>query len=92
MKILNWNCRSLGNSWIIQDLHRMVMEKKPRIVFLMGTKMTAYKFDTIKKKMDWEGCFVVDSMGIKGGFGLVMEDVEVEIANFFQYHINAYIP
>ena len=39
MNLLSWNCRGLGNPRIVRDLHHMVKEKKPTLVFLMETKV-----------------------------------------------------
>jgi hypothetical protein len=36
MSILCWNCRGLGNPVTVRDLHRMVKEKGPDLVFFNG--------------------------------------------------------
>ncbi|XP_042980139.1 uncharacterized protein LOC122310310 [Carya illinoinensis] len=92
MKILSWNCRGLGNPWTVQDLHHLVKEKRPDIVFLIETKLMAKNFEGIKRRMAWDGCFVVEAIGRSGGLVLLWKDEEeVDIVNFSQHHISAYV-
>ncbi|XP_041000998.1 uncharacterized protein LOC121246780 [Juglans microcarpa x Juglans regia] len=92
MKILSWNCRGLGNPRTVQDLHLMVKERNPGIVFLIETKLMAKKLEGIKRRMKWEGCFVMEPVGRKRGLVMLWrEDVELEILNYSQHHISAYI-
>lgn len=46
-------------------------EKKPDIVFIMETRIKSYKFDAIKRKLMYEGCFTVNLIGNKGGLSLL---------------------
>lgn len=38
MSILSWNCRGLGNPRSVRDLHLLVKEKRPNLLFLMEQK------------------------------------------------------
>ncbi|KAG6624127.1 hypothetical protein CIPAW_16G004600 [Carya illinoinensis] len=92
MKILSWNCRGLGNPRTIQDLYLLVKDKKPKIVFLMETKQLTKKFDAIKRKLGFIGCFVVDARGCSGGLALLWnQDVNLEVLNFTQHHISVWL-
>lgn len=90
MSILSWNCRGLGNPWTIRDLCRLVKEKKPKMVFLMETKLVAHRMETVKAKVGFENLFVVDSVGRSGVLVLLWSaDIRVDIQNFSRRHINA---
>jgi exonuclease III len=92
MIIFSWNCRGLGNPWTVQDLCRMVKEKKPDLVFLMETKLRRKKMENIRIKLGFSNMFVVDCIGRSGGLGLFWgEEAKVEVKNFSQRHVNAII-
>ncbi|XP_042939417.1 uncharacterized protein LOC122274448 [Carya illinoinensis] len=92
MKTLSWNCRGLGNPRTIQDLCHMVEEKKPNVVFLMETKMKKTKAESLRRRLKFEGCMVVESVGLKGGLMMMWDHmIEVEVVNFSVWHISAWI-
>jgi exonuclease III len=92
MIIFSWNCRGLGNPWTVQDLCRMVKEKKPDLVFLMETKLRRKKMENIRIKLGFSNMFVVDCIGRSGGLGLFWgEEAKVEVKNFSQRLVNAII-
>lgn len=92
MLILCWNCRRLGNPRTVQDLWLIVKEKKLIVVFLLETKITSVRFVYLKKVLGFDGCFVVESMERSGGLVLLWRiEVEIEIVNYSQRHINAWI-
>ncbi|XP_059433934.1 uncharacterized protein LOC132167054 [Corylus avellana] len=92
MSILSWNCRGLGNLWIVRDICRLVKEKKPNLVFLMETKLMASRVERVKYKLGFSSVFVVDCVGRSGGLALFWNDNElVEIQNYSRRHINAKI-
>lgn len=90
MKILSWNCWGLGNPRTVQDLYLLVKEKRRDIVFLMETKLLVWKFEVIKKKLNCEGCFVVEPRGRSGGLALLWsQEVKLGILNFSRHHVSA---
>jgi hypothetical protein len=69
-----------------------VRAKRPNLVFLMETKMLQKWAATVRIKLGFGHCFVVDCHG-KGG-GLMMlwkDDILVEIQNYSRCHINAVV-
>jgi exonuclease III len=83
MSVLSWNCRGLGNPGTVRDLHRMVKEKGPDLVFLMETKMQNKKCDFIRIKLGFDYMFGVDSVGRSGGLLLLWKnDYNVAIQNY----------
>ncbi|KAG2712613.1 hypothetical protein I3760_04G135300 [Carya illinoinensis] len=92
MKLLSWNCRGLGNPRTVQDLCSMAESNKPQLVFIMETKIRKQKSERIKRRLACEGCFVVEAVGKGGGLMLLWDsNVDVEIINFSQRHINAWV-
>ncbi|XP_041009372.1 uncharacterized protein LOC121253428 [Juglans microcarpa x Juglans regia] len=92
MKTLSWNCRRLGNPRTVHDLCHLVKENGPNVIFLMETKLRGEKCDSINRRVRSEGCFVVDPEGRKGGLMLLWDQsVELEILNYSNRHINAWV-
>lgn len=70
----------------------MVREKKSGIVFLLETKLKTNRMEAVKRRMGFDGCFVVEAEGRKAGLALLWKyKNEVEILNFSRWHINAWI-
>ena len=92
MKILSWNCRGLGNPRAVHDLHNLVKDKGPDLVFFMETKLEAYRWEFLKRKLRYEGCFVVNPLGRSGGLALLWKmETDVIIQSYTRFHINAII-
>jgi hypothetical protein len=92
MNLLSWNCRGLGNPRAVRNLNRLVKAKKPMMVFLMETKLCHNKLELIRCNLGFSGLFVVDCIGKRGGLALFWtEEVNVEIQNYSQHHINGVI-
>lgn len=64
---LSWNCQSLGNPWTIRELRHLISDKSPSIIFLMETKCPKVQMENASRKVDFTNCFVVDSVGKRGG-------------------------
>ena len=89
MMILSWNYRGLGNLRTVNDLRRMVKEKRPWLVFLMETKLRKDKMELIRYKLGFSCMFVVDCVEQSGGLALLWGDeISVDIQNFSHRHIN----
>jgi hypothetical protein len=67
-----------------------VKEKKPKVVFLMETKLQSKRLERIRIKAGFGSVFGVDCVGRSMGLALFwFEDFSVEIQNFSRRHINA---
>jgi hypothetical protein len=92
MSIICWNCRGLGNHSAVRDLHQMVKEKRPTLVFLMETLLCNKKADFLIIKLNFDYMFVVDRVGRSGGLILLWNaHTNVMIHNFSRCHINAIV-
>jgi exonuclease III len=71
MILISWNCSRLGNPRAVRDLHQMVKEKRPDILFLIETKCAQNKMELIRMKLGFLGLFSVDSVGRSRGVALL---------------------
>lgn len=82
----------LGNEQTVRNLCQLIKEKRPKIVFLMETKMQQRRMGAIKNKTGYSEMFVVDWVERSGGLALLWGDeFNVEIQNYTRRHINAKI-
>jgi hypothetical protein len=66
--------------------------EEAQIGFLMETKVSSYRMESIKVRTRYKNVFAVDSMGRSGGLALMWsEDVQVEIENYSRRHVNALV-
>jgi exonuclease III len=92
MSALCWNCQGLEIPQTVRDLCQLVKEKKPRLVFLMETKMINKKIEFLRYKLGFDQIFVVDSVGRSEGLALLWHDeLQLSIQNFSRRHINVMI-
>jgi ABC-type Zn uptake system ZnuABC Zn-binding protein ZnuA len=63
MILLSWNCRGFGNPRTIRDLHQLVKEKRPNMVFLMETLCSQRYMDRIRSRLGFDSMFVVNLVG-----------------------------
>jgi hypothetical protein len=76
----------------IRDLCRLVKEKKPKMVFLMETKLPSHRMESIRIRTGFDSVFVVDNVGQSGGLSLMWSsDTKVEIQNYSRRHVNAIV-
>ena len=86
------NFRGLRNLRTVRDLHRLVKEKQPKLVFLMETKLQARRVEELKSRLDFQSVFTVDCVGRSGGLAhFWASNISVEIQNYSRCHINATI-
>ncbi|KAG6683712.1 hypothetical protein I3842_12G027600 [Carya illinoinensis] len=89
MIILSWNCRGLGNPRTVRELHLLVKEKGPRIVFLSETKCRRDRVEGVRNKVGFDESFVVDSVGRSGGLAMVWKaEMQVDLYSYSQSHIS----
>ncbi|XP_042939392.1 uncharacterized protein LOC122274417 [Carya illinoinensis] len=89
MSCLSWNCRGLGNPRTVNKLHLMVQNKSPKFVFLMETKSNRTKVEAVKRRLQFDNSFVVNSRGTSGGLAFLWkDDMEAEVVSYTQNHIS----
>ncbi|KAA3458060.1 reverse transcriptase [Gossypium australe] len=88
MKILSWNVRGLGQSRTVRLLKNKLRHIQPQILFLIETKVTSRKMESIRRRCGFMNGIDVDAIGWKEGINLSLKsysrshiDVEVEEEN-----------
>jgi len=73
-------------------LCHLVKMKRLTLVFLMETKVIQRRADFLRVKLGFQNMFCVDCRGRSGGLMLLWgSDLDLEIQNFSQQHVNAII-
>lgn len=70
MSLLAWNCRGLGNPRTIRFLRDTVHQIKPSFIFLSEILTNKNTVTDVCKRLDFAGCWVVESQGHSGGLAL----------------------
>ncbi|KAH7842957.1 hypothetical protein Vadar_011057 [Vaccinium darrowii] len=70
----------IGRTLTSQALGDMVRKNRPSIVFLMETKNNKVRFETIRRRLNFDFGSYVDPVGLAGGLALWWNnDVEIEV-------------
>ncbi|KAL0385614.1 UNVERIFIED_CONTAM: hypothetical protein Sradi_2955700 [Sesamum radiatum] len=83
------NPMGIGAPWTVRALKDMVHSLNPDLVFLMETKITTQKIDSLKRSLDMHR-ICVNSVGRSGGLALLWRrSVMVTIQSYSPCHIDA---
>ncbi|KAA3472638.1 reverse transcriptase [Gossypium australe] len=66
MKILSWNVRGLGKSRTMRCLKNKLRHIQPQILFLMETKVTSKRMESIRRRCGFTNGIDVDAVGSRG--------------------------
>ncbi|XP_042952137.1 uncharacterized protein LOC122289225 [Carya illinoinensis] len=92
MNLLSWNCRGLGNPQAVRILNMIIKEKFPSLVFLVETKCSRSRIESVKHLTKFDYCLAVDSMGSSGGLAMMWKNnLEVQLVSFTRWHISVMI-
>lgn len=89
MSALSYNCRGIGNHRAVGRLKKLLNKEAPDLVFLMENKRSAYEMCGLKKKLNFNDGFCIDSIGRLGGLVLLCSDnIEVDILSASFHYID----
>lgn len=92
MNLLSWNVQGMGSPETFSALRNLINRFHPQVLFICETKSNWAKMDVIKKRIQFKGIHVVNSMGLSGGLTMLwIEDVNVKIIGSLKYFIDAII-
>ena len=92
MSCLSRNCWGLGNPQTEDELIAFVINKDPKIVFLMETKLEKILMERIGRKIQFNNIFVVPHVNMAGGLALLWrEEINLDIQTYSDRHIDAFI-
>ncbi|KAA3453657.1 reverse transcriptase [Gossypium australe] len=89
MKILSWNVRGLGQPRTVRRLKNKLRRIQPQILFLMETKVTSKRMESIRRKCGFLNGIDVAATGTRGGLSLGWkEGLNLMLKSFSNYHID----
>ena len=92
MRILSLNCRGLGIPEAIQELHCLISEEDPKVLFLSETKLDRDDFRRLKRKINFQNGFEVPRIGLGAGLALLWWDnMDVDVQKSSPHHIDGLI-
>ena len=92
MSAISWNCRGLGNPLTVNALQKVVLEKDPKLVFLMETKFIVLEMDGIKRNLEKQQGLVVPSIKRAGSLALLWRNtLQVDIQTYSPRHVDAIV-
>ncbi|KAK1386937.1 hypothetical protein POM88_015115 [Heracleum sosnowskyi] len=71
MSTLSWNCHGLGTPWALQFLKESILQKSPEFVFLSEILCKRDRVEKIKRLIQFDGAFTVDTQGHNGGIAFL---------------------
>lgn len=92
MNLICWNVRGLRNTPTFGNLKFVLQRVRPCILFLCETKMLTIQTQSIKRKLGFDSCFIVDHNGLSDGLALLwMDDVDLTIVSSSRHHTDCEI-
>ncbi|KAH6780165.1 hypothetical protein C2S52_011402 [Perilla frutescens var. hirtella] len=89
MNVLIWNARGLGSVRAFHELRRLLTDNNPNVVFICETKLRANRCQRWKALFKYDGLFVVEAVGNRGGLILLWKSpIDVTIRSYSQGHID----
>ena len=70
----------------------MVKQEGSRLLFLMETKISAHRVESLQNQLGFAGCFAVNNNDLSGGISMFWSaDIEVELKNYSKNHIDVLV-
>ena len=92
MSILSLNCRGLGEKSVVGELSRLIKVQRPRIVFLMETKLKEKGIEEVKNELKIDNVVCVDRIGMSGGLALFWDsEWDVNLRTLSKSHIDVIV-
>ena len=92
MSCITWNCRGLGNTATVKELHEIAKKFVPTVLCVVETQVNKARVEGLKGTLGYDNAFAISSSGRSGGIGMFWNnDTKLEVLPFFQYHIDSII-
>ena len=92
MSILSLNCCGLGDESAVGELFRLIKVQRPRIVFLMETKLKKKGIEEVKNELKIDNVVCVDRIGMSGGLALFWDsEWDVKLRTLSKSHIDVIV-
>ena len=92
MNCVVWNVWGLGNQREFRSFQWPIADEDTFLLFLCDSKLVAAQCMNLQSKLGFDGCYIQDSVGRKGGLILLWKSpMLVEIKSSSSRHIDAVI-
>ncbi|XP_057779716.1 uncharacterized protein LOC130998302 [Salvia miltiorrhiza] len=89
MNALSWNCRGLGQPLAVPTILELNRVHRPSVIFLCETLSHRTRLEEIKNRLNFDGCFSVDSLGRSGGLCMMWKNsYNCSILGYSRNHID----
>lgn len=79
MSVLTWNCRGAANSKFKKNISDMVQQQKPMLVFILETRLPAFKVEELKTLLDFDSVHGIDANGLSGGIWMLWDSLRISV-------------
>lgn len=84
-----WNARGLGGPQAFCDLHRLIRETSPDLLFIFEYRISNHAVTILKSRLNFDNYFVVNHNGSKGGlFVMWQNSIRLSILSYSCGHID----
>jgi hypothetical protein len=92
MSCLSWNGRGLGNQAAVRELHKVVKQERPSLLFVMETKLSKERVEGLQNSLGFAGCFGASCEGLSRGIApFWTSEVSVELKKISSCHIDVMV-
>ena len=92
MSILSLNCHGLGDKSAVGELSKLIKVQRPRIVFLMETKLKKKGVEGVRDELKIDNVVCEDRIGIGGGLALLWDSKwDVKLKTLSKSHIDVIV-
>ena len=92
MSILSLNCHGLGDKSVVGELSKLIKVQRPRIVFLMETKLRKKGIEGVRDELKIDNVVCEDRIGIGGGLALLWDSKwDVKLKTLSKSHIDVIV-
>ena len=82
MKILGWNCRGMLSPTAVHELLDFQGRVKAELIFLSESHLNKCKADELRRVLDFDSMFVVESDGRAGGLVMFYHKMNKVVLNY----------
>ena len=82
MRIIGWNCRGMLSPMAVRELLDLQERTKAELIFLSESHLNKCKADELRRVLNFDSMFVVESDGRTGGLVLFYHEMNKVVLNY----------
>lgn len=79
MRILTWNCRGAAVKEFQQSIADMVKNHSPMLIFILETRLPAFKVEELRIQLQYDSVHGVDAQGLSGGIWMLCDSTKIVV-------------